>query len=61
MMGRVMGLMMLGFSGSLPIGAATSSVLAPQLGPQMTMRVVGAATMVVTMALTFRRSIVDLR
>ena len=61
MMGRVMGLMMLGFSGSLPIGAVTSSVLAPQLGPQMTMRVVGAATTVVTMALTFRRSIIDLR
>lgn len=56
-----MGLMMLGVSGSLPIGAMTSSVLAPQLGPQNTMRVVGAATMVVTMALMFRRSIMDLR
>ena len=61
MMGRVMGLMMLGFAGSLPIGALTSSVLAPQLGPQMTMRVVGAATMCITIALTFRRSIVALR
>ena len=61
MMGRVMGLMVLGFAGSLPIGAVASSVLAPQLGPQVTMRVVGAATMVITMALTFRRSIMDLR
>lgn len=66
MMGRVMGLMMLGFSGSRVLGITTDrrndpSVLAPQLGPQMTMRDIGAATMVVTMALTFRRSIVDLR
>ena len=61
MMGRVMGLMMLGFAGSLPIGALTSSVLAPQLGAQVTMRVVGAITMVVTMSLTFRRSIIALR
>jgi len=61
MMGRVMGLMMLGFAGSLPIGAMTSSVLAPQLGAQVTMRVVGLFTMGVTIALTFRRSILALR
>lgn len=61
MMGRVMGLMMLGFAGSLPIGAFVSFVMAPQLGPQMTMRVVSIITMVTTISLTFRRKILDLR
>ena len=61
MMGRVMGLMMLGFMGALPIGALVSSVLAPQLGPAVTMRVVGVATMAMTIPLTWRKSIVSLR
>jgi predicted MFS family arabinose efflux permease len=61
MMGRMMGLMMLGFMGALPIGALVSSVLAPQLGPVVTMRVVGLATMAMTIPLTWRRSIVSLR
>ncbi len=61
MMGRVMGLMMLGFGGALPIGAVTQTLLAPALGPQLTMRVVGAATMALTIPLTFRRSIIALR
>jgi MFS family permease len=61
MMGRVMGLLMLGFMGALPIGAFVSSVLAPQLGPAVTMRVVGLATMAMTIPLTWRKSIVSLR
>lgn len=61
MMGRVMGLMMLGFAGALPIGALVSSVLAPRLGPVMTMRAVALFTMAVTIPLTFRRSIYRLR
>lgn len=61
MMGRMMGLMMLGFMGALPIGALVSSVLAPQLGPVVTMRVVGLATMAMTIPLTWRKSIVALR
>ncbi len=61
MMGRVMGLMMFGFMGGLPIGALTSSVLAPHLGPVVTMRTVGLATMAITIPLTFRRAILDLR
>lgn len=61
MMGRVMGLMMLGFVGSLPIGALVSSVLAPRLGPVLTMRTVGLVTMAITIALTWRKAILDLR
>lgn len=61
MMGRVMGLLMLGFMGALPIGAFVSSVLAPQIGPAMTMRVVGLATMAMTIPLTWRKSIISLR
>ncbi|MDH3679365.1 MAG: MFS transporter [Acidimicrobiia bacterium] len=61
MMGRVMGLMMLGFVGALPIGALVSSLLAPLLGPVLTMRWVGLATIGLGIALTWRRSIVDLR
>ena len=61
MMGRVMGLMMLGFTGALPIGALVSSVLAPRLGPVLTMRTVGLVTMACTMALTWRKAITELR
>ena len=61
MMGRVMGLMMFGFAGALPIGALVSSVLAPWLGPVVTMRAVGVATMAMTIPLTWRRSILELR
>lgn len=61
MMGRIMGLMMLGFAGALPIGAVVSSVLAPSLGPIVTMRAVGLVTMAVTIPLTWRRSILTLR
>jgi len=60
MMGRVMGLMMLGFAGSLPIGALVSSVLAPWLGPVVTMRSVGLFTMVITISLTWRKAITRL-
>ncbi len=61
MMGRVMGLMMLGFAGALPIGALVSSVLAPRLGPVLTMRTVGLVTMAITIPLTWRKSILELR
>lgn len=54
MMGRVMGIMTLGFSGGLPFGALTQAVLAPALGPIMTMRLVGLATMAVTLPLLMR-------
>lgn len=58
MMGRVMGIMTLGFSGGLPFGALTQAVLAPALGPVNTMRVVGLATMAITIPLLLlRRSI----
>ncbi len=61
MMGRVMGLMMLGFAGALPIGALVASVLAPRLGPVLTMRWVGLGAIVLGVALTWRRSITSLR
>ncbi len=61
MMGRVMGLMMLGFAGALPIGALVSSVLAPQLGPVLTMRWVGLGAIAIGIALTWRRPITSLR
>lgn len=61
MMGRMMGLMMLGFAGALPIGALVSSLLAPQVGPVMTMRIVALSTMAMTIPLTWRRSIIALR
>lgn len=61
MMGRVMGLMMLGFAGALPVGALVSSVLAPAIGPVLTMRTVGLVTMAITIPLTFRRSFLELR
>ena len=60
MMGRVMGLMMTGFMGGLPIGAAASSVLSVSLGPADTMTVVGLATIVIAVALSWRPSIVRL-
>lgn len=58
MMGRVMGLMTLGFAGGLPFGALAQSLLAPAVGPVMTMRIVGLATMAITIPLTWRRSFV---
>lgn len=61
MMGRVMGLMMLGFAGALPIGALVASVLAPRLGPVLTMRWVGLGAIALGVALTWRRSITSLR
>jgi predicted MFS family arabinose efflux permease len=54
MMGRVMGIMILGFSGGLPFGAATQAVLAPAIGPVLTMRTVGLVTMAITIPLTWR-------
>lgn len=55
MMGRVMGIMTLGFSGGLPVGALTQTVLSPAVGPVLTMRYVGLATMCLTIPLLFRR------
>lgn len=61
MMGRVMGLMMFGFMGGLPFGAAISSVLAGQVGPQRTMTIVGLVTIAIALPLTWRRTIARLR
>ena len=55
MMGRVMGIMTLGFSGGLPFGALAQTVLAPALGPVVTMRVVGLTTMAITIPLLLLR------
>lgn len=55
MMGRVMGIMTLGFSGGLPFGALAQTVLAPALGPVGTMRVVGLVTMAITIPLLLLR------
>ena len=55
MMGRVMGIMTLGFSGGLPFGALAQTVLAPSLGPVLTMRTVGLVTMAVTIPLLLLR------
>jgi hypothetical protein len=60
MMGRIMGLLMLGFSGGLPIGAAASGLLVPWLGGVNTMRIVGVITMCLTIPLTWRRKILNL-
>ncbi len=60
MMGRVMGIMTLGFSGGLPFGALIQSVLAPAVGPVLTMRWVGLATMCITIPLLFRPAISNL-
>jgi len=60
MMGRVMGLMMTGFMGGLPIGAAASSVLSVSFGPAETMTVVGLCTVAISGALSWRPSIVGL-
>jgi len=54
-MGRVMGIMTLGFSGGLPFGALTQTVLAPALGPVLTMRTVGLVTMAITIPLLLPR------
>jgi len=61
MMGRVMGLMMTGFMGGLPIGAAASSVLALSFDPAETMTVVGLCTVAISISLSWRPSIVRLR
>lgn len=55
MMGRVMGIMTLGFSGGLPFGALAQTLLAPTLGPVVTMRVVGLLTMAITIPLLLLR------
>lgn len=55
MMGRVMGIMTLGFSGGLPFGALAQTVLAPTLGPVVTMRVAGLVTMAITIPLLLLR------
>lgn len=60
MMGRIMGLLILGFSGGLPIGAAASGLLVPWLGGVNTMRIVGVITMCLTIPLTWRRKILNL-
>ncbi|MDG1877536.1 MAG: MFS transporter [Acidimicrobiales bacterium] len=60
MMGRVMGLMMTGFMGGLPIGAAVSSVLSVWFGPADTMTAVGLCTIAIAVALSWRPSIVRL-
>lgn len=57
MMGRVMGIMILGFSGGLPFGAFAQTVLAPRYGPVMTMRIVGFTTMCITIPLLWRKVI----
>ena len=57
MMGRVMGLMMLGFAGGLPIGAAVSATLTRFVDGQTAMTIVGAATICITLPLMGRRSI----
>lgn len=57
MMGRVMGIMTLGFSGGLPFGALTQAVLSPAVGPVLTMRYVGLVTMCITAPLLFRSTI----
>jgi len=56
MMGRIMGIMTLGFAGGLPFGALAQSVLAPAVGPVMTMRIVGLVTVAITLPLTWRKS-----
>ncbi|MEM8705923.1 MAG: MFS transporter [Actinomycetota bacterium] len=61
MMGRVMGLMMTGFMGGLPIGALAAGLLSTSVSPARTMTVVGVATIGVAGALSWRRSIVGLR
>jgi len=61
MMGRVMGLMMVGFIGGLPVGALVASLLAGPVGPVVTMRIVGLVTIGFTILLTWRRSIIALR
>lgn len=57
MMGRVMGIMILGFAGGLPFGALAQALLAPAIGPVLTMRVVGLITMAITIPLTWREAI----
>lgn len=57
MMGRVMGIMTLGFAGGLPFGALAQFVLAPRIGPVMMMRSVGLVTMAITIPLLFRPTI----
>ncbi len=57
MMGRVMGIMTLGFAGGLPFGALAQFVLAPRIGPIMMMRSIGLVTMAITIPLLFRPTI----
>ena len=61
MMGRVMGLMMMGFMGGLPIGAGIAAALSRLMGPTETMRTVGVATIVVAASLCWRKSIRSIR
>ena len=60
MMGRVMGLMMLGFAGGLPIGATMAAVLTRFVDGQTAMSIAGAGTICLTLPLLGRRSIRNL-
>jgi len=60
MMGRVMGLMMTGFMGGLPIGALAASLLSVVVSPASTMTIVGGATVAIASALSWRPAIVRL-
>ena len=60
MMGRVMGLMMTGFMGGLPLGALVSSLLSAAVSPATTMTIVGASTIVIASALSWRPTILRL-
>ena len=60
MMGRVMGLMMTGFMGGLPLGALVSSLLSAAVSPATTMTIVGASTIVIAGALSWRPTILRL-
>lgn len=60
MMGRVMGLMMTGFMGGLPLGALVSSLLSAVVEPATIMTIVGAVTIVVASALSWRPAILRL-
>lgn len=61
MMGRVMGLMMMGFMGGLPIGAGIAATLSRFMGPTDTMRTVGIATIVLAASLTWPKAMRALR
>ncbi|MEE9281277.1 MAG: MFS transporter [Myxococcota bacterium] len=57
MMGRAMGILTLGMAGAFPLSALLSALVSPRLGPDGTMMLTGALTLVIAPLIVFRKPV----